>query len=86
METITISNLGSMKYTTQNDLHWKYQSKRVVILIEIKFIKCVSVPSMPPDEGTMFRWCVAGILKTRDSEAAAEETLFCTCVAGFRKT
>ena len=37
METLIIYKLGSTKFTAQNDLHRKYESKHVAILIETKF-------------------------------------------------
>ena len=40
METLMIDKFGSMKSTTQNDLHWQYESKRVVVLMETKIMNC----------------------------------------------
>ena len=38
MEILKIYKVGSLKFTTQNDRYEFYQSKRVVIYIETKFI------------------------------------------------
>ena len=37
METLTIDRLGSMKFTSQNDLYQEFQSEHEAILIETKF-------------------------------------------------
>ena len=37
IKTLIIYELSSREFTTQNDLYWLYESKRVVILIETKF-------------------------------------------------
>ena len=49
VETLIIYKLSSRNFTTQNDLYFQYQSERVVILIETKFIiyECLQMRVRP---------------------------------------